>query len=84
MKPFDPSVKDQRWFWTDAMLVARGVGYVIYHRVEFEQSAKDLEDLMTGIVVRLREAERLAYSVFELAATGSSRLRDDHHAIDLH
>lgn len=36
------------------------VGYVIHHRVEFEQSAKDLEDLKTGIVARLREAKRLA------------------------
>lgn len=64
------------------MLVARGVGYVIQHRVEFEQSAKDLEELMTGIVARLRETERLAYSVFVLTATRFSRLRDEHHAID--
>ena len=42
------------------MLVARGVGYVIHYRVEFEQSAMDLKDLKTGIVARLREAERLA------------------------
>jgi len=66
------------------MLVARGVGYVIHYRVEFEQSAMDLKDLKTGIVARLRETERLAYSVFELAATGFSRLRDDSHAIDPH
>ena len=36
------------------------VGYVIHHRVEFEHSAEDLEELKTGIVARLREAERLA------------------------
>ena len=69
------------------MLVARGVGYVIQHRVEFEQSAKDLKylkDLKTSIVARLRETERLAYSVFELAATGFSTLCDDRHAIDPH
>jgi diadenosine tetraphosphate (Ap4A) HIT family hydrolase len=36
------------------------VGYVIHHRVEFEQSTKDLEDLKTGIITRLREAKRLA------------------------
>jgi diadenosine tetraphosphate (Ap4A) HIT family hydrolase len=36
------------------------VGYVIHHRVQFEQSAKDLETLKTGIVTRLREAGRLA------------------------
>ena len=83
-EPFDLGVKDQRWFWTDAMFVARSVGYVIHHRVEFEQSAKDLEDLKTGIVARLRETKRLAYPVFELAATGFSTLCDDRHAIDPH
>jgi diadenosine tetraphosphate (Ap4A) HIT family hydrolase len=36
------------------------VGYVIHHRVEFEQSTQDLEALKTGIVARLREAKRLA------------------------
>lgn len=36
------------------------VGYVIHHRVEFEQSTKDLEDLKTGIIARLREAKRIA------------------------
>ena len=50
----------------------------------FDPSVKDQEDLMTGIVARLREAERLAYSVFEMAATGFSTLCDDRHAIDLH
>jgi diadenosine tetraphosphate (Ap4A) HIT family hydrolase len=35
------------------------IGYVIHRRVEFEQSTKDLEDLKTGIVARLREAKRL-------------------------
>src|SRR5215213_5483852 len=25
VEPFDLSVEDQRWFWTDAMLIARGV-----------------------------------------------------------
>jgi diadenosine tetraphosphate (Ap4A) HIT family hydrolase len=95
VEPFGLSVEDQRWFWTDAMLVARGVadvlsptkmnyeihgdtiphlhmdlfsrtagdvyvGYVIHHHVEFEQSAKDLEDLKSSIVARLREAKRLA------------------------
>lgn len=95
VEPFDLSIEDQRWFWTDAMLVAQGVadvrrpakmnyeihgntiphlhmhlfprtagdvyvGYVIHHRVEFEHSAEDLEDLRTGIVARLRGAERLA------------------------
>jgi diadenosine tetraphosphate (Ap4A) HIT family hydrolase len=95
VEPFDLSVEDQRWFWTDAMLVAKGVadvlrptkmnheihgntiphlhmhlfprtagdvyvGYVIHHRVEFEQSTQDLEALKTGIVARLREAKRLA------------------------
>jgi hypothetical protein len=33
---------------------------VIHHRVAFEQSTQDLEDLKTGIVARLREAKRLA------------------------
>jgi diadenosine tetraphosphate (Ap4A) HIT family hydrolase len=95
VEPFDLGVEDQRWYWTDAMLVARGVadvrrptkmnyeihgntiphlhmhlfprtagdvyvGYVIHHRVEFEQSTQELEDLKTGIVARLREAKRLA------------------------
>jgi diadenosine tetraphosphate (Ap4A) HIT family hydrolase len=36
------------------------VGYAIHQRVQFEQSAKDLETLKTGIVARLREAGRLA------------------------
>lgn len=39
------------------------VGYVIHHRVEFEQSTKDLEDLKTGIIAWLREAKRLAQHV---------------------
>ena len=95
VEPFDLGVEDQRWYWTDAMLVARGVadvlrptkmnyeihgntiphlhmhlfprtagdvyvGYMIHHRVQFEQSAKDLENLKAGIVARLREAKRLA------------------------
>src|SRR5918995_5560475 len=29
VESFDLSVEDQRWFWTDAMLVARGVAYVL-------------------------------------------------------
>jgi len=29
VEPFDLSVDDQRWFWTDAMLVARGVTDVL-------------------------------------------------------
>ena len=95
VEPFDLSVEDQGLFWTDAMLVARGVadvlsptkmnyeihgntiphlhmhlfprtagdvyvGYVIHHRVQFEQSTRDLQDLKTSIVARLREAKRLA------------------------
>lgn len=35
------------------------VGYMIHHRVRFEHSPQDLENLKTGIVARLREAERL-------------------------
>ena len=95
VEPFELDVEDQRLFWTDSMLVARGVadvlrptkmnyeihgntiphlhmhlfprtagdvyvGYVIHHRVQFEQSTRDLQDLKTSIVARLREAKRLA------------------------
>jgi diadenosine tetraphosphate (Ap4A) HIT family hydrolase len=95
VEPFELDVEDQRLFWTDAMLVARGVadvlrptkmnyeihgntiphlymhlfartagdvyvGYVIHHRVQFEQSTRNLQDLKTSIVARLREAKRLA------------------------